>query len=127
MSEAVLVAIISCVGVVVSAVAAALAAVAIKRIETTNQAVGAVGTDVVKAKNQAAAANDAAVAARDYSKPMGNGYAEESREAWRRIEQQGQRTNDLIIRHLEDHTQAGLGAFPRRLPAEDDDDYPDGA
>jgi aromatic ring hydroxylase len=106
MGEDVWVAIIAAIGVVVSAVAAALSAWGIARINATK-------ADVGHAKDQAEQANEAAVAARDYSKPMGNGYAEESRAAWRRIESQGQRTHDLITRHLEDHAAAGMGALPR--------------
>jgi hypothetical protein len=126
MSDEVLVAIIAGIGVIVSSVAAALSAWAIARINATNRAVDSVGSDVTTAKDQAAAANTAAVEARDYSKPMGNGYAEESRQAWRRIEEQGIRTNEVLIRHLSDHTAAALNQSrltiePPAQPADPDD------
>jgi len=121
MSEAVLVAIIACVGVVVSAVAAALSAVAVKRIEATK-------TDVGHAREQASKANLAAVEARNYSKPTGNGYADESREAWRRIERQitdlsqrQARTNGWLTRHLSDHAEANMGVRRLAITAEDTD------
>lgn len=102
------VAAIGVVGVVVSAVAAALSAVSIARINSTR-------ADVGHAKDQARAANTAAIEARELARPTGNGYADESRAAWVRIEAQldnlarrHDRTNMLITKHLADHAEAHL-------------------
>jgi hypothetical protein len=93
------------IGVVVSAVAASLSAIAVARINATKNDVGV-------AKEQAAAANDAAVEARDLARPTGNGYADESRAAWSRIEAQLEqladrqtRTNAWLTGHLADHAR----------------------
>jgi hypothetical protein len=111
--ENVLVAIIATIGVAVSSIAAALSAVAIARINATK-------TDVGQAKDQASKANLAAVAARDYSKPMGNGYADESRATWGRIEGQlaelradQVQTNSLVINHLSSHADADVNRHDR--------------
>jgi len=101
MSDEVLVAIIAGIGAAISAIAVALSAVAVARINATK-------TDVGQAREQAAQANVAAVEARRLSLPTGNGYAEESRQAWARIEAGQQRNNDLIIQHLQDHVRRDL-------------------
>ena len=106
-------AIATALGIVVSAIAASLSAITVARINATK-------TDVGKATDQASAANDAAVEARELARPTGNGYAEESRAAWRRIEKQltdlsqrQVRTNAWLTRHLADHAQAHvLGEAP---------------
>ena len=96
------------IGIVVSAIAASLSAVTVARINATK-------TDVGEAKDQASAANDAAVQARELSRPTGNGSADESRAAWARIETQLEqlahrqvRTNAWLTRHLSDHARADV-------------------
>jgi hypothetical protein len=90
---------------IVSSLSLAVSGVLVARVNATK-------TDVGKAKAQAAAANDAAVEARDLARPTGNGYADESRAAWSRIENQLEqlsdrqvRTNAWLTRHLADHAQ----------------------
>lgn len=100
-------------GIAISAIAASLSAVSVARINSTKTQVG-------EAKDQASAANDAAVEAREMARPTGNGYADESRAAWARIEKQltdlsqrQVRTNAWLTRHLADHAQAHvLGEAP---------------
>lgn len=115
-------------GIAISAVSAALSAIAVARINSTK-------ADVGHAKEQATAANDAAIEARELSRPMGNGYADESRAAWARIESQlaqlserQVRTNAWLTRHLSDHAEAdisshrhfGQGIIGRRHSSDDD-------
>ena len=89
------------VGVVVSAVAAALSAIAVARIQATKN-------DVGEAKQAAADANTAAVEARDLSRPVGNGYADESRRAWARIESKVDSISLGLMQHLQDHAGSDL-------------------
>lgn len=95
-------------GIVVSAVAAALSAIAVARINSTK-------TDVGVAKQQATAANDAAVEARELARPTGNGYADRTIGALERIERQlaelterQVRTNAWLTQHLSDHAHADI-------------------
>ena len=90
---------------IVSSLSLALSGVLVARVNATKH-------DVGEAQMQAAAANDAAVEARDLARPTGNGYADESRAAWARIERQLEqlterqvRTNSWLTRHLADHAQ----------------------
>ena len=102
----------SAVAAIVGSISAALSAVAIARTNATK-------SDVGKASRQAAAANDAAIEARDLSRPTGNGYADESRAAWKRIEKQLAdlsqrqiRTNAWLTKHLADHARAHVRGEP---------------
>lgn len=119
MADEVLIAIIGVTGVIVSSIAAGLVAVAIARINSTNTAVG-------HATDQATAANTAAVEARNYSKPTGNGYADESRAAWRQIQDQltdlserQTQTNAWLTRHLSDHARANILREPPGIDNEE--------
>ncbi len=96
------------VAAIISSIAAALSAWGIARTNATK-------ADVREAGKQAAAANDAAIEAREMTRPIGNGYADESRAAWARIEAQlGQlaerqvRTNAWLMRHLSDHAESDI-------------------
>jgi len=98
-------AIAAAVGVVISAIAAALSAVTVARINATK-------TDVGRATDQASAANDAAIEARELARPTGNGYADKTINSLDRIEAQltqladrQVRTNAWLTRHLSDHAQ----------------------
>lgn len=104
----------------VAAVAAALSGISVARINATKVDVGKAREQAGKAHEQAQAANEAAVLARDYSAQTGNGYTDESRAAWKRIEKQlGEltdrqvRTNNWLTRHLADHAQANLNQKER--------------
>lgn len=68
---------------------------------------------VNSAHSTAVEARDTAAEAREMARPVGNGYADESRAAWARIERQlddlAQRhvkTNAWLVRHLSDHARA---------------------
>lgn len=89
------------IGVGVSAIAAALGAIAVARIQATKNVVG-------EAKQAASDANDAAIEARDLSRPVGNGYADESRRAWARIESKVDAINQGLMQHLQDHAASDL-------------------
>lgn len=93
------------VAAIVGSLSVAVSGVLVAKVNTTS-----------KSASEAAAA---AVEARDFSQPTGNGYADETRAALRRIEQQGidnaaairdlterhTRTNGWLTRHLSDHAQ----------------------
>ena len=100
--------IVTAITATIGTVAAALSGVAIARINATKD-------DVGKAREQVTEVHHAAVAARNYSESIGNGYADESRAAWRRIEerlndltQRHTRTNSILTRHINDHAAACL-------------------
>lgn len=61
-------------------------------------------------EGQARQANVQATVAADRSEPTSNGYATSTKESLSRIERQGQRTEDLLREHINDHARAGLGA-----------------
>ena len=95
---------------------AAIAAI----VGSLSVAVSGVLVAKVNATTRAASeAAEAATAARDYAQPTGNGYADETRDALRRIEETQRehtgairdlterhvRTNGWLTRHLADHAQ----------------------
>lgn len=90
---------------IISAISVAMSTVAVARINSTK-------SEVQETKRRATDASSAAKAARDYAAPIGNGYAEESRATWRRIEdqladlqQRHVKTNAWLIKHLTDHAR----------------------
>lgn len=105
------------IGIIVSAVSAAISAIGVARINSTK-------TDVGVAKQQASEANTAAVEARELARPTGNGYAAETIGSLGRIEEQlgllksqiGQltqrqvRTNSWLTKHLVDHAASDIRA-----------------
>jgi hypothetical protein len=111
------------VGVVVSAIAAAISTVGVARINATKR-------DVGEAREHAENANEAAVEARELARPTGNGYAAETTATLDRIEravagltqqveglgERQVRTNAWLTRHLSDHARASLGSKVRPAP-----------
>lgn len=90
---------------VISAISVAVSTVAVARINATKAEVG-------EARRKATDASTAAKAARDFAAPIGNGYADESRATWRRIEEQladlqrrHVKTNAWLTKHLADHAR----------------------
>jgi hypothetical protein len=91
----------SSVAAIVSALALAVSTLGVARINATK-------ADVGEAKQQAADANTAAVQARDYAAPTGNGYAAETRAALDRIERKVDGLSRDLLHHLQDHSRSGL-------------------
>ena len=91
----------SAIAAIVGALSLAVSAISVARINATKQ-------DVGEAKRDAAAANSAAVQARDFAAPTGNGYADESRRAWARIERKVDGLGRDFLHHLQDHSRSDL-------------------
>jgi len=102
----------SAVAAIVGSISAALSAVAISRTNATKR-------DVGETSRRVTAAGNAAAEARELARPTGNGYADESRAAWARIEdlqaehtdairdlsRRHVRTNTWLVKHLSDHAR----------------------
>ena len=108
-------------GVILSAISVAVSTIAVARINATK-------TDVGAATTQASAANDAAVEARELSRPTGNGFAHETTskldlilDRLTSIEARHVKTNALIVDHLSDHSRAEIGRHARLTGSEEDD------